>query len=53
MAKPATTIETTTAARIARWIEQEKRTNAKAKRAVDILPSVDMVDYWKATDQRY
>ena len=28
MAEPATNIETTTAVRIARWIEQEKRTNA-------------------------
>ena len=28
MAEPATNIETTTAVRITRWIEQEKRTNA-------------------------
>jgi hypothetical protein len=50
MAKPATNVETTTAARIARWIEQEIRTNVKAKRAVDILPSVDAVTTEWLTD---
>lgn len=50
MAEPATDIETTTAARIARWIEQEKRTNVKAKHAGDILPSVDAVTTEWLTD---
>ncbi len=43
MAQAPTDIETTTAARIARWIEQEEQANVKAKRAGDILPSVDAV----------
>jgi hypothetical protein len=50
MANPPDGIETTTAAKIAQRIEQEKLTKPKARRVGDILPSVDAVTTEWLTD---